>query len=304
MFRLTLVALAAFGAFALVLDGRSAYAGPKDDFIKACKDDGKIDLPMALPRPFTCTDKNNAGCKVKNAAGTEIEWKPIGRFEATADANNALVPAVQSSGSAQFFAWTSGKTTCWYFYRRFDTGRTANGVLCFNTDTCSVCALDVGYTGAPKWDKLKTANQFGTAVAEQCWKCHAAGSIAPLENFYKSVKGTTLAINQTCAAQGGPNWIKPPAAWTDQKAVWDNQNKKDRHKDPPKDGGCAGGNCHANGFVQGKPKGAPWFCAAAVKPAFKSGGAMEGNWPGKAVCHDFAQAMGCTDEQIGGCPSE
>jgi len=152
-----------------------------------------------------------------------------------------------------------------------------------------------------------------------CFKCHAAGTIAPKDarsgsgtdrhpGFYAVIgkkNGDMNKINRKCAMQDrsarpgekrkfGPDWIEPPSVWTDATASpgWD----KAKHVDAPE--GCGG--CHSEGFISPGPATGNTFCNVVAAPAFAKGGSMhdkQHNWS-EDDCEDFALEMGCSPEQF------
>lgn len=236
-----------------------------------CADAGIV-LPNVLPDVKNCTAAAMppSGCN---------GWQTVGR-EYTGD------PELQSvsDGTAQLYKFESGTTLCLYLYRTDpSTGDTLNGVHCYNTTNCDVCAFD--YVGKnPTWPKLDPVSD--PSVKDNCSKCHAAGPITPKKAFKDGVAPTTEDLNTLCAERGGPRWINAPATYVQQ----------DPTRNVPAPAPCDG--CHTGGFV----KGAVDFCNT-VRAAFGPNGAMAGNpFTDGAVCRAFAAAMGCDPVKDLQCP--
>ncbi len=228
-----------------------------------CDGTGNIDLPTKLPHQLDCflvaDPTTYADCN---------GWTPVHpRFD-----GGELQAADDSRATARVFQWepkpNPKHTVCWYIYRE-PNGRfegIANGTLCFNQDTCDVCAFDkVAYPfcsldtttfctlGAPdpcdavgkgtctlpvRPTMLSDLNKPGPAPFDNCSRCHAAGTITPKQKFYNAVSGRTKALNLKCAGLGGPNWIGAPAGWA-TRATMHAVNA------PATD--CV--RCHSKGFV-------------------------------------------------------
>lgn len=229
-----------------------------------------IVLPTTLPDQTMCT-------AAATAAGTQTlcrGWETVGRLYRGAGDLASLPGGAASSG--QFYKWVSGTTTCLYLYRvRPDNGQTLNGVHCYNTTTCDVCAFDFKGARPTLWRLLQTPAAPGF---EDCSECHAAGPVTPKKPFWDGVKAETEAINLECAKRGGPRWIAAPLSWTQEAAG--------RHVTAPAK--CSA--CHSEGFVNG----ARLFCDAIVRQTFGPGGAMRGKtFKDKAACEKFTSDMGC-----------
>lgn len=236
----------------------------------------KIAEPTTLPDQTTCT-------AAATAAGTQTlcrGWETVGPlFQGAADL--ASVPP----GAAQLYEWRSGDTTCFYLYR-FKPGAprvtTLNGVHCYNTKSCDVCAWDYKGRRPTLWRQLvpppdpplpPPAPKF-----EDCSDCHASGPVTPRKPFHTGVSPATEPINAVCADKGGPNWVNAPGTWA-QPA---NARKVTAV------GKCT--DCHAT-FVTAK-----LFCKAIMLPTFTPGGAMKSSdFKDRATCEAFAKAMGCGD---------
>jgi len=256
------------------------------------------------------------------------KWKFIESFAATTDtATSQVATPFQNKGKARLFQWKDGKTICWYLYRGDGNPpltNVGNGTLCFHTDTCAVCALDTDDVKRPVWGQLKPAPQLkGGDTAEACFKCHAAGTISvksvPSDtdpggdntSFFARTWRKMKKLNQTCAKQkkgtpagraaDGPHWISPPTTWTSD-AVWGDAAAV------AAPGGCQGGKCHDNGFVNPKSTFAgvgTIFCELVVKEAFGTGGAMNARlnkFASPEQCVSFSAQMSCTPSQFN-CPA-
>ena len=199
-------------------------------------------------------------------------------------------------GTAQLFEWTSARTTCLYLFRVAPSTKTLNGVLCFNVDTCAVCAFDypplVGSPAMPiqypAWSDLLPAS---AGTIDNCSNCHNPGTIAPKLDFKENVEGVTIGINDVCSEAGGPLWIGAPASWAQR-------NNGYTKVTPPKS--CK--RCHA-AFVKHDtlPTGSN-FCTLIVQAAFTAaapagdGGSMVTNVESKPKdCVRFAKDMGCDE---------
>lgn len=113
-----------------------------------------------------------------------------------------------AASSGQFYKWVSGTTTCLYLYRvRPDNGQTLNGVHCYNTTTCDVCAFDFKGARPTLWRLLQTPAAPGF---EDCSECHAAGPVTPKKPFWDGVKPETEAINLECATRWSTLDRRPP----------------------------------------------------------------------------------------------
>ena len=271
----------------------------------------KIAEPKELPDQAVC-DAAGAGKAECNG------WTPVGRLY-TGDDDLAST----SDGTAQLYVWKSAaaKTTCFYLYRvqaldpPATRPKTLNGVHCYNTDSCEVCAWDLQVRKpapgtvvgpAPKFAQLKFAS---SNAIEDCSECHSSGPVTPMKRFYDDVKGETSTLNRACAKAGGPKWVKAPASWQQQDATrkvasqpgcdscHDNFVKtKQRLADPSKPAGPA--NPLINPFCQTILIPAFRAPAAAIPPALATkGGAMKGsgkNFDYQEDCEEFARHMQCT----------
>src|SRR5581483_7176857 len=140
-------------------------------------------------------------------------------------ATSDLMWPFQTSGKARLYRYHDGDTVCWYLYRGDGTpplDNFGNGTLCFNSQTCAVCALDTKDDLAlvrPTWAQLTPARGLnarecrsgarrgmacttddtdaatgcgagaacpGCCVisAQACWKCHAAGTVSAKAPFF------------------------------------------------------------------------------------------------------------------------
>jgi hypothetical protein len=279
---------------------------------------GMITLPTDLPKQALCIDNPKPGTPANpDCKGWLVVGKNKKKFEGLQELAIALRPAL-------LYEWKSPdkKTVCLYLFRGAGVV-TANGVLCFNKDTCDVCAYDAD--GAPPlWANLKAAK---TDSIQNCSACHSAGTIAPKEKFLEQVEGTLKSLNDKCAELGGPRWIGAPTSWAARDAA---EAPAGRHVKTPKKSECA--RCHEDGFIKnltycvggdgnllatrcttnadctgGLVCGNP-FCDYIVTPTFSAGlardgwnrgGAMKGyTFKDQAQCQAFANDMGCTTTQF------
>ncbi len=263
-----------------------------------------ITLPTQLPNQTNCGPNNQNACN---------GWDRLGVFPETVVSSRANVPA-----PARLYEWNSGPTKCFYVYRVPTMGAnpTLNGVHCYNTTTCDVCAFDLKTLNRePTWDDLLPAS---SGMIQDCSTCHAPGPIAPTDPFWEVIQTRSRTLMQTCVGRGGPRWIAAPKSWLKQDVA--------RKFNAP--GGCAGGNCHNTGFVRGTND----FCSQVAQQTFtldKPGtcadgmcddlttactdssmcprvlGAMKANGyvlTDPKVCKKFAEDLGCTAAQLG-CPA-
>jgi hypothetical protein len=317
MLRPTLVVFAAVGVMIAlnVADPSPAHAVTAK-FAKLCEDE-KIALPGVLPDTAKCHDKDKTGC---------ANWKFIKEFTvAASEKDSGLVRKFQpkTDSGARLYQWPEKRkdtdktsTVCWYLFRGIGGGL-GNGTLCFN-DKCQVCALDSKVLNA-EWKNLEGIDQLGNNRPENCWQCHAAGTIAPKKKYYDAIKGTEMPqMNGICAGNSfgkkddlkyGPEWIGAPNAW-ESDATW-NKSKKIA-AEPPCD------DCH-KAFIQTHYTkkdgthtnlGSPPFCIYIAEKAFGDGGAMKAikaddhtfTFPSKDKCETFARSMGCEPSQFH-CPT-
>lgn len=241
------------------------------------------------PRPKALPPNPN-GCKNPNpdpkACG---EWKPVGPVLKPPDG------IADVGDSAQLYLWNDGNgTLCMYLIRNWTQGpNTANGVLCFDTKTCEVCAWDKsGRTPPADFTGLEAPPKI-----QRCSICHTAGPILPKEEMKDAVlkdpDGKALAsLMRTCADKGGPKWLDTDETWA----------KPDPTKIVKGPKSCIQAGCHT-GFIPGRPPNADMgdnpgdFCFI-IASAFDKGGSMEGRFDNKADCEQFLKDMGCDKSQF------
>jgi hypothetical protein len=254
-----------------------------------------IALPIRIPNFNSCI-RDNSFCN---------GWIKVGR---------ALPPgtqnfAVSADLNAQLFKLSSGTTTCLYLHRYSNNpaADTLNGVHCYNTTNCSVCALDIIKKGAPtSMDDLVDPSQFKVANNGDCSACHASGPLAVKKSFFDQTSGDLQALNTLCASKGGPNWIQTTNYYQFSRPTTARKVKAYA--------GCDG--CHTGGFVKTNSE----FCGMA-KAACSDKGSMfhedAGDRNGgpkfdairsggrcltsREASREFAKEMGCALDTFEGC---
>jgi len=224
-----------------------------------CTKVANIERPMLLPDRKTCTVTDPSGCN---------GWKALG----------VLQPAdLKFPGTAYLFMATKEKSSCFYLHRD-NPKEKLNGVLCYNTENCHICAYDA--KGLPtEIAELET----GYGVKDNCARCHTPGPLLPKEKIWKMGRPHMGKLNKLCSSSGGPVWVNAPSSWLQRDSA--------RRIEAPKK--CA--SCHSH-FMKGGE-----FCAQAAT-SFGDGGAMKKYYfdltePDEvAACKKFRADMECDDE--------
>lgn len=252
---------------------------------------------LTLPDPDDPNDPTADGWTKKTKLNG-IPPNPKGSVPEIADEDqNAGV----ARGTAQLFTQqVDADVTCYYLRREklkpdgMPLG-TTNGVLCFDSTDCSVCAWDKNTKLAgnppdpdPKGtliSDMRKPNSYGEENGmRDCSSCHVSGLTVPMDAMYDQLDATNLLdlMNQ-CVSKGGPKWKGAPASW----AVQDPNSIVPSSEVPES---CSEfGACH-DAFLKPKASQTNW-CDFAGQ-AFKRGGSMAEDYT-KEECTTFMSKLGC-----------
>jgi hypothetical protein len=243
---------------------------------------------LQLPDP---ADPAASGWTATGATLKGIPPNPAGSVPEIASGDQNDGPA---RGTAKLFTKQIGNVKCFYLRREAVTATgdpmgTANGVLCFDTTDCSVCAWDKKTKAGdpdPKgtlFSTMLSTSSYGAAGGiDNCSACHVSGITMTMDKMYQ--QADELALMNTCVTAGGPKWVGAPPGWATQGPA---------NKIPPASvpASCGQSGCHTAGFLKPQPDvGQRTWCGFAGQ-AFKQGGSMSDY--SEDECKSFMDALGC-----------
>lgn len=244
-----------------------------------CPAKGPAALNDKLPEPANCTATDMTKCN---------GWTPVGPV---LSGLTDLAVGAGAGKSAQLFMWRGMDADglpiqCLYLARRGPGA--AEGVLCFNEDTCEVCPYDLtGAAPTPAFSDLGQPPGGGFATDPgTCTNCHVNGPIAPTSALYNALNDDIKALSVTCAEKGGPTWIGAPGGWPAPPGKWTG---------PFADAECM--DCHEEGFAKTGIAGQQTnYCGLVVFALTNANGSMKNKLftaAQKQDCVAFTKGIGC-----------